>query len=134
MKKALSDFLEDTKEFSSKASDVSRQLAFAGIAVVWIYKNPDSSPTIVKPELVLPLLLWVISLGLDLIQYFFASLSWYIFFHIKQYLFNNNKLKKTDDITAPYWLDFVITGFFIVKIAVNIWAYIELILFFIPKL
>ena len=34
----LSDYRETYYEFSGKASDVTRQLAFAGIAIVWIFK------------------------------------------------------------------------------------------------
>lgn len=33
----LSDYLASYYELSGKASDVSRQLAFAGIAVIWVF-------------------------------------------------------------------------------------------------
>jgi len=134
MKKSLEDHLEDSYELSKRTSEISRQLAFAGIAVIWIYKNPDNAPTIIKDGLVFPLFLWVTCLGIDLLQHFFGALTSYVFFHIKQYQDNGGKLKDTTDIPAPYWMDFTATTLFIFKIVANIWAYIELGKFLLPKL
>ncbi|MGE0635173.1 MAG: hypothetical protein AB7G44_08545 [Bacteroidia bacterium] len=134
MKKSLEDFKQDTYELSKKTSDISRQLAFAGIAIIWIYKNPDDAPILIRDGLLFPLFLWILSLAIDLIHHFFGAMAWYTFFQMKQYHFNNGTLKKTDDITGPFWIDYIATCFFILKIILNIWAYIELGRFFLPKL
>lgn len=47
--------LKDTREsyqfFSGKASEIVRQLGFAGIAVIWVFKVTVGDRQIVPPEL-----------------------------------------------------------------------------------
>ncbi len=45
----LSDYRETYYEFSGKLSDVSRQLSFAGIALIWLFKL-DSTPVPKVPD------------------------------------------------------------------------------------
>ena len=42
MGKKIEDYREDFYFFTGKASEVNRQLAIAGIAVIWIFKNPEN--------------------------------------------------------------------------------------------
>jgi hypothetical protein len=42
MKKTVEDYRKTSYEFSGKASDASRQLAFAAIAVIWLFKTDTS--------------------------------------------------------------------------------------------
>ena len=65
-------------EVSGKLSDVSRQLAFAAIAVIWLFKKDAGNHLSIPHELVLPAVLIVLSLSLDLIQYCWSSLTWYL--------------------------------------------------------
>jgi hypothetical protein len=37
----LQDYRNDFYLFSGKASDISRQLAFAAIAIIWIFKRTE---------------------------------------------------------------------------------------------
>lgn len=73
--------IKDVREayyfYSGKASDVARQLAFAGIAVVWIFKV-EATPTSVAlpPELFKPLIAFVVTLLLDALQYAAGTLIW----------------------------------------------------------
>jgi hypothetical protein len=60
---------------SGKASDVSRQLALAGIALVWVFKI-GSGPLALPAELVRPAFAFVLTLLLDVLQYAFAALIW----------------------------------------------------------
>ena len=60
--------------FSSKASDVARQLAFAGIGIVWVFRSTKDGS--VPTGLLLPLALFSVTLGLDLLQYISASIMW----------------------------------------------------------
>jgi hypothetical protein len=57
---------------SDKASDISRQLAFAGLAIIWIF-HKNNKP-IVPTEFVIPTLIFISSLFLDLIHYLSASI------------------------------------------------------------
>lgn len=60
-------------EFSAMASERSRQLAYAGIAVIWVFRSSDDK---LDSSLIWPLGLFVAGLFLDLIQYVVATLVW----------------------------------------------------------
>lgn len=76
MKNKYKDYRTDYYALSGKASDVARQLAFAGIAVVWVFKQQEVAKVTLPEVLVLPALLFVVALALDLLQYVFATLIW----------------------------------------------------------
>src|SRR5688572_21016647 len=97
----LEEFKKDADFFSSKASEMTRNLAFAGIAVIWIFKNPlANTPTLATQllpvDLILPLGLFCLSLISDLLQYlagFIATDS----FHRSQ---EKKGKKPSDEVTA----------------------------------
>ncbi len=62
--------------FTAKASDVSRQLAFAGIAIVWVFRVQAAEHPIIPHDLLLPMALFAITLAFDLLQYISASAAW----------------------------------------------------------
>jgi hypothetical protein len=71
--------------FSSKLSEVTRQLNLAGIAVIWIFKVGNESGGIAYTKSLLwPLGLFVGSLGLEILHYLYASLAWSILHRIKE--------------------------------------------------
>jgi len=65
--------------YTGKVSDIARQLSFAGIAIIWIFKTGDSY----KPEnigwFLWPLIWFVVTLVLDFLQYIAGSLTWYFY-------------------------------------------------------
>jgi hypothetical protein len=136
VKKSLEEFAEHSAEFSKRASEVNRQLAFAGIAVIWLFKCPDGFPSIFDEKLVLPLIGLIISLGLDLLHYVAGTLMWWIFFEIKEIKYNKGLLKKNEaeDMTAPRTITIIISIFFWLKIISNIAAYVGLFNLLIPKI
>lgn len=75
----LSDYRQTFYDFSAKASEVSRKLAFAGIAIVWIFKTSENISPKVPIDLYLPTALLVLTLALDLLQYVSATIIWGIF-------------------------------------------------------
>jgi hypothetical protein len=72
--------LEDLREIyfarSAKASDLARQLALAGLAVIWIFKTDTAGAFAVPHELSLPAFLMMLTLGADLMQFACAALLW----------------------------------------------------------
>jgi hypothetical protein len=62
-------------EASGKVSDLIRQLDFAGIAVIWIFKTGKESAAGIhySNELLWPLILFVVSLAFDLAQYVYKA-------------------------------------------------------------
>jgi hypothetical protein len=117
----LSDYMRDSQEFSAKASDLSRQLAFAGIAIIWIFAKQDNSSLTIPKELIRPALLFCISLALDLTQYVVLTAIWTLF-----HRHHEKKLAKVDDdpeLVAPVWFGNVGWVFFWMKISVVATAY-----------
>jgi hypothetical protein len=62
------------------ASAIGRQLALAGVAVVWIFKDaaPDGHIAL-KPDLLTALLLFFVALVLDFAHYVVGAAIWGIF-------------------------------------------------------
>lgn len=59
-----------------EASKIMRQLGFAGVAIVWIFRTPEMG---IPQGLSAPLFLIVIALACDLFQYLWHSLAWHYF-------------------------------------------------------
>ena len=134
MTRILDDYLDDIREYSAKASEVNRQLAFAGIAIVWLFKNPEPVFVIFPSPLVFILLLLCLALSIDLIHYLFATIAWKIFYDGKESEWKEGKLKDNAEVLGPVWIQKTIDVMFFLKIIATIWAYIDMIRFFLPKL
>ena len=73
------DVIQTYQQRSTTASTICRQLAFAGIAIVWLFRsNPKASALTaqLEPEFVLAALFIVFGLAFDLTQYIYGSLAW----------------------------------------------------------
>ena len=119
----LSDAREGYYSHSAKASDVARQLAFAGIAIVWIYKKDvHGTPTI--DGSFIPATRWLIcALGADLLQYVSASIAWGVFARWKE---KQVGVDETTEFSAPPLLNWPGIVFFWMKLACLLIAYVAL--------
>lgn len=73
----VQELLDAYYEASGKASELSRQLAFAGIAIIWLFRVGEQSGGIQFSEaLLVPLFCFVAGLALDLGQYVYKSIVW----------------------------------------------------------
>ena len=64
-------------EASGVVSVISRQLTFAGIAVIWLLKVGSNSGGIpFSGELLIPLYCFVLALSVDLLQYVYKTIAW----------------------------------------------------------
>ncbi|HCE59209.1 MAG TPA: hypothetical protein DER09_15580 [Prolixibacteraceae bacterium] len=123
----LSEYKQDYYTFTGKLSDINRQIAFAGIALIWIFKKNDGENLIICYELVLPAILLAIALGSDIMQYIYQSITWAIFYRYFEKRINNDDT----EIYAPSILNYPSWFFFIVKVALVLIAYIFIIDFLI---
>ncbi len=119
----LDEALEHYLDYSARVSEVTRNLSFAGIAVVWIFHSNDvpvpKVPVATVPEeLLLPLCLFAISLGFDLLQNVFGTALWYI-------VFKGNEHKATDAEDNP---DIAYPGCWVVLIHIAFWVKVSLVL------
>lgn len=121
----LSGFLELTGFYTTQASSINRSLALAGVAIIWIFKKPAENLPIARGLLNFPLWCLVISLSLDLLQYFFGSIAWRVFYERK---YNSWKKRKFEteyakDMEAPNSISLVLDALFLFKIIFMIAAY-----------
>jgi hypothetical protein len=96
----LSDYKQDYYAHSGSASDVTRQAAFAGIALVWIF-NSKANETITLPESLLwPTLFLIACLACDLLHYISSAAIWGLFHRIKE---KQGVLEDTEISASPYF-------------------------------
>jgi hypothetical protein len=98
----LENARENYSYYTGKTSDIVRQLGFAGIAVVWVFKTDISGRQVVSPELLPAALLIVIGLTLDLLHYVGGSLV--------RGIYNRYKEKAGTKETPSFWLPSRLTG------------------------
>src|SRR5450759_2096324 len=116
----LQDYREDFYTFSGKASDLNRQLAFAGIALIWLFKKDSSLAGFSIPhELLLPAILIVTSLALDMGHYVVASLIWRSFYRSKEKI----GIDEVQELQHSPYLELPIYALFCAKIAFVLFAY-----------
>jgi hypothetical protein len=122
MKATYKDIRESFYTFSGKASDAARQLAFAGIAVVWLFNKPRDAAILLPGALLVALFFFVTALALDLIHYAVGSLIW-------DELTKRHAGQPDDtEIAISMWRDACISTFFVLKLVAVFAGYAILIL------
>ena len=128
----LSQYKEDFYHFTGKLSDINRQIAFAGIALIWIFKKANGNEIKICHELVLPSVLLALALSFDIFQYIYQSITWALF-----YRYHEKRLKKKEidkEILAPSILNYPSWIFFVLKVLFVIIAYVIIIRYLINNL
>ena len=98
----LSNYREAYYAHTGSASSVGRQVAFAGIALIWVFNAGNAGEIALPTDLLWPALLLILGLALDLTQYVFASAIWGVFHRLKE-----KQLGADPDppVSAPPWLN-----------------------------
>ena len=131
----LKEIREDYVRYSANVSELSRNLSYAGIGVVWIFKQSASEDAIettfmnsIPVELRWPLLLFIVVLILDLLQYVIQTAIWYPYYTKYKEL---HKDEKEDDVNLqePESYNIIPWGFWFLKLMIVIIAYILMGLF-----
>jgi hypothetical protein len=126
----LSDVRENYNYFSGKASDIVRQLGFAGIAVIWVFKTDIAGRPAVPTELLPAAILIVIGLALDFLHYIIGSLIWATYNGIKE----RAGTTAATEFLAPRPINWPTLSVFWLKILVMSAAYTVLVRFLISRL
>jgi hypothetical protein len=127
----LKEYKDVYYEFSGNASDISRQLAFAGIAIIWIFRSVEN-PTKIPEPLLLPFAFMVSCLFFDILQYLAGTTVWGIFqWHEERKLQQENPDKQLSEIDemeldSPTWLKHPQFICFMLKTAAIFLAYVWL--------
>lgn len=99
--------------YTSKTSDIARQLAFAGIALIWIFKTEAPDKTVLlHPFLHNAGFFIVLGLVLDIAQYLAGSIIWHLFSRHKE-------LEESDssaEFRAPSCINIPMNALFYIKI------------------
>jgi len=121
----LSGYKQDYYQYTSLASSTSRQLALAGIALVWVFKTQGDNGYVLPNELLFPSICLIVSLGSDLLQYVTASITWGVFHRYHEL---KRKSKNEDpELEASRYYTWPINFFFYSKIASVLIAYVYLL-------
>lgn len=120
---SLDEVRETYYEASGKASEISRQLAFAGIAVVWLLAGGTLNSTgglRVSDDLLRVSVGLLLTLVLDLLQYAWRSLAWGIYAR-------RLELRGETTVSAPTSLNVVALAMFWGKLVSLATAYVLLL-------
>ncbi len=123
----LSEYRDDYYTFTGKLSDINRQLAFAGIALIWIFKQGNGSNVSIEKALLIPAILIVISLAMDMLQYAYQSITWAIFYtyYKGQGKSEDDKIKSSKFLNYPSWVLFT---FKVLLTIISYWKICEFLL------
>lgn len=129
----LSDYLDTYRRLSGKASDVSRNLSFAGIALIWIFKCDSQNGPVIPRGLLFPLILFAASLFCDLMQYCLGAVIWGSFFKYQEkakYRKYGKKAVESDpDVDSPKYFPLPQEILFSLKLLFVLWSYALLVTF-----
>ncbi len=126
----LSEARENYYFHSEKSSDIARNLGFAGIALIWVFKvEVDGEPS-VPSGLLLPAFFLVLGLISDFLQYVSASLLWGAFHRSQE----KAGIAQEADVEASKYINYPALIFFWGKLALIFIAYVFIIGFLITQL
>jgi hypothetical protein len=108
---------------TEKTSELVRQLAFAGIGIVWIFFLGEKPSLSSQPYMMTPLLTLALCLLFDISQYLYASVAWERKYHEGV----TKKLKLDENLSVKKHINTPTTVFFYLKIIFLILSYIMLI-------
>lgn len=117
----LSKYLDDYYFYTGKASENARAVAFAGIAIIWVFKSDVESRLQIPDDLLLPAVLLVVGIAADFLQYVVGAAVWWLFTTYHE----ARKKKPSDDpeLGHSIWLQAPIMLFFISKLIAIVAAY-----------
>jgi len=127
----ISDLKATFYEASGTTSELSRKLAFAGIAVIWILRVGDNSGNIpFAAHLAVPLYCFVISLALDILQYIYKAV---IYWALNTYFWRKHQNDEVDVSVSGYF-NLPTHLFFWGKTVLVTYGYIQLLFYLQDKL
>jgi len=126
----LEGFKNTSLDYTKTVSDLVRQFALAGIAIIWIFKIDKPTTHLIPTELFTPILFLVATLAADLFQNLIGALVWFLFYryHEKQGHRESYETKADGWLTVPTWV------FWSLKILLLIVAYCYIVAYMTNKI
>lgn len=126
--------LANTREYyayySSETSKIVRQLGFAGIGIIWLFRIADSGDHIIPVELINPTLLITFALTMDLLHYIVGTIVWGAYNRYKE----KSDTAEEMEFLAPRQINWVGNTFFWLKVIIMVAAYYFLLKFLAYKM
>ena len=116
---SLKDFRHGYYEHTRKVSESVTKLAFAGIAIVWLFRAGEGLDSKLPESLLLPVLLFAATLGLDLLHYLVGAITWGTFCRLQE----RKGVSEEADLDAPAWLNWGTNALFYLKVASVVLGY-----------
>jgi hypothetical protein len=128
----IDDLWSDVRELTGKLSDIARQAAYAGLAVIWIFKTGEAAKYHLDRSLIWAGALLVLALAFDLAQYAAnIALRWR---HARHEEKSRGVDYKGKDITLPKSLNQVPYALFALKVALVAAGYVVLFNYLLQSL
>lgn len=83
-KMELEKYKEVYEKHSGTLSNINRQIAFAGIAIIWIFKKTNGVEVSISSELLWAAIFIIAALFLDMIHYLYLTIVWSAFYNKKE--------------------------------------------------
>jgi hypothetical protein len=125
----LPELKNDYYSFTTAASIKVRQMAFAGIAVIWMFRTSKEGEIHFEKTLFFALTIMVITLALDFLQNLYQVVTWHIYYNVKEKVLKNDdrSIDKDKEFFLPAYLNIITIVLFYAKIVSLIIAYTTLI-------
>jgi hypothetical protein len=123
----LSEYVKEYGDYSKRLSEITRSLAFAGIAIIWVFRVTDQPTPQIPDNLLLPLGLFAICLAFDLLQYIYSTTLWGIYVYVQDKKYPDSE--DDPDLTPPHWWEVPAYVFYFLKVLSILLAYVFLIKF-----
>lgn len=119
----VADCWKTADAYTGKASDLARQLGFAGIALIWIFTDASDEKK-VPSQLIAPGAILVFALACDLIHYIISAALWTRFAREQE-----RKMTREQEFKAPKQINWVPNAIWVIKLGAILIAYALIILF-----
>lgn len=125
----LKDVRETYDLYTTKTSEIVRNLGYAGIALIWVFKVDTAGMQKIPPELLTPAIFITVSLALDLSHAVIGSLIWAIYNRYREW----KHTTEDQEFEAPSPINWVAIILFWSKIVAIIVAYYFIIQFLVTR-
>jgi hypothetical protein len=129
----LIEYNKKADEYTAKASEIIRQLAFGGIAIIWLFKTTINGKDVIDRFLIYPLAVLALTLLIDLFQYLLGAIIWKRFFRREEQKRERNNVKDAD-VRAPKKLSAPLYILFGLKSILMLTSYILIVIFLFNKI
>jgi hypothetical protein len=135
----LSEYNKRADEYTSKASEITRQLILGGLAIIWLFKTTINGSEVLDRKLIFPLIGLSLALLSDLLQYVVGGKIWKGFFRneeskVKAVRRSDPNQDSDPEISASKRLSRPIYFFYWSKIVLMLISYALILIYLINKL